>query len=137
MFKSVVTAVLCLGCLGLGGCAKLAHLEELLTLKGLSDEQAAQLRQVEKQKKDFDTLLAAIHQNQLGSYQTKESFRNTFGDPVYSTRIVKDGKSREHWLYRRGVSYEEKEKIDIYFDQDDHFVAYRHIAPDAATDKKL
>ena len=37
-----------------GGCAKLAHLQELLTLKGFSSERDRQDLYVEKQNKNFD-----------------------------------------------------------------------------------
>ena len=55
-----------------GGCAKLAHLDQLLTLKAVSEEQGSMDAYVEKQDKKFRALLQAVQDKSIEHYSRKE-----------------------------------------------------------------
>ena len=98
------------------GCTKLAHLQELLILKAVSDNRELQRKYVEAQDKNFEKLLAAFKSNRIQQFTTKKQFLKEFGEPIFSREAMKDGQTYEQWLYRYPVKYFDSEKIYLYFD---------------------
>ena len=99
------------------GCAKLAHLQELLTMKAYSDEKDAQVNFVRQQDEKFKTLLDLAEGQGLGAYTTRERFLTEFGEPILRKDIIKDGRPREEWLYRYSTQYFDSPKVYLYFDE--------------------
>ena len=102
--------------LSLAGCAKLAHLHELLTLKNYSNATAAQGRYLKAQDAKFDLMLAAARDGSLNQYKDCRKIQKTFGDPI-CIRSVKEGDvSNEEWLYRYAQKYFDSDKIYVNCD---------------------
>ncbi len=121
---SMLVVILLFSC----GCAKLSHLQELLTLKGLSDNQDDLNRYVEKQDKKFDQLLAVVKAWRLNEFSDKKSFLKEFGDPVLTKKL---DNGTEQWLYRYTAKLFGSEKVYLYFDNSGKFVDYKHVTPDS------
>ncbi len=116
------------------GCAKLAHLDELLTLKALSDNQEQQQKYVEAHNKKFEALLEAVKNNSLGNYPNKKDFLKKFGEPILAKHVVRDGKEYEECFYRYATKLSGSERIYLYFDSEEKLVDYQHILPDEGTE---
>lgn len=101
----------------LSGCAKLAHMQELLTLKAYSEEKDQQVELVRGQDEKFQKLLQLAESKGLGPYTTQESFLKEFGAPVLKKSVVKEGQPLEEWLYRYSTEYFDSPKVYLYFDQ--------------------
>lgn len=121
---SVLMVILLFSC----GCAKLSHLQELLTLKSFSDNQDAQKRYVEKQDKKFDQLLAVVKAGRLNEFSDKKSFLKEFGEPIF-TKKLDDGS--EEWLYRYTAKLFGSEKVYLYFNNSGKLIDSKHVMPDS------
>jgi len=110
--------------LTLSGCAKLAHLRELLTLDALSKNQTKQNEYVEAADARFEKLLAAVREEKGGEYPDKAAVTEAFGKPVYVKDITEGGRTMERWLYRYAVYYS-REKVYVYFDGDGRKVRWQ------------
>ena len=136
-------SILVISVILLCGCAKVEHLDQLLTLKSLSDNQAQQTKLVESRDKKFGKLLEAIKSNRLSEYPDKKSVFNTFGEPIFIKKTVKDEKPIEKWLYRCAVKMTGSEKVYLYFDDAGKLVDSLYVKPEAkekredANNKKL
>ena len=117
--------------LGQAGCAKVAHLQELLTLKALSDNQTQQAQYIEAQDKQFVKLLEAVKADQLKSYSHQKSVLKAFGEPI-SRRKMSD--NSETWVYRYSAKLFNSEKVCIYFNHDGQLTRFEHILPKPAKD---
>ncbi len=116
------------------GCAKLAHLDQLLTLKAVGDNKALQKQYVDKQNQNFEKLLKVIEQDKLQEYSTQESVRRAFGDPIFVKEIQKDGRQQTKWLYRYPVRPFGSEKVYLYFDADGRLIHSEYIEKPPAKD---
>ena len=119
--------VLCL--FFLAGFAKLAHLDELLTLQDFSNEQGAQAKYVQEQNAKFDALLVAVKNGTVESYASRDGFRNGFGEPVIKRQVDQDGRPLEMWIYRYPAKVNGAQKVYLYFDDQGKLVEWKHIAP--------
>ena len=115
------------GCLLLCGCAKVRHLDQLLTLKALADEQAQLSQYVEDQDRNFELMLEEVKAGTLDQYSNKRKIQRAFGDPVYARNVTKDDRDLESWLYRYATKYFGAEKIYLYFDFDGNLVKSEYI----------
>ena len=106
------------------GCAKMAHMQELLTLKALSDNQAQQAKYVEREDKKFTELLEAVKNNQLHQYPNQKSVLKAFGEPILRR---KKADNTEQWLYRYSARLSNSEKVYIYFDREGMLTRFEHI----------
>ena len=111
----------------LSGCAKLAHLQELLTMKSLSDNQDAQERYVKQQKAKFEKLLEVVRSNRLKEYPTTKSFLRNFGEPILIKEIEKDGQKQRRWLYRYSTKAFDSEKVYLYFDGQGRLLDFEYL----------
>lgn len=119
--------IVCASLLVLGGCAKLEHLQELLTLKEYSDGQARLEKSITRQNKRFDQLVLAVKENRLEEYPDERSFIKNFGEPILVKEVEKDGMKLQQWLYRYAIQSTAKEKVYVYFDEHQKFVTGEHV----------
>ena len=117
------------GLLLLMGCAKLAHIDELLTLQELSIDQDKQAKFVQEQDKKFESLLAAIQSDSFRRYTDQKSFLKDFGPPVTKQTITKENQLLEKWVYRYATKAFNSEKVYVYFDQSGKLMEWEHIKP--------
>ena len=110
------------------GCAKLTHLQELLTLKAMSDNRDLQEKYVNKQNASFEKILEAYKNNSLGNYSDKKSIVKAFGEPLLIKEIARDNQNLERWLYRHAVKVN-SEKVYLYFDQTGKLIDWEYIQP--------
>ena len=115
--------------LGQAGCAKVAHMQELLTLKSLSDNQAQQEKYVESQDKKFGQLLEAVKANRISQYPNQKSILNAFGEPILRK---KKADNTEQWVYRYSAKLFNSEKVCVYFDREGKLTRFEHILPEPA-----
>ena len=101
----------------LSGCAKLAHMQELLVLKRYSENKDVQARYVDEQDQKFKELLNVVQNGEIEEYATQKKIQRFFGDPVFVKKITKDEKDLELWLYRYAVRYFDSPKVYLYFDE--------------------
>lgn len=111
----------------ISGCAKIAHMQELLTLKAYSDEGAAQERYIEKQDKKFEQLLVAVRENAIIPGIGKKSFFKKYGEPVYVREMVCDGASCDQWLYRYAVRPFDSDKVYVYFSKGGKLLSWQYV----------
>ena len=117
-------------CCTLTGCAKLAHLDELLRLKDLSDNRDGQAVYVEKRDKDFEKLLTVVKANTLDRFYDQASFLKEFGPPLLRREVTRDGQPLEQWLYRYTVRAFESPKIYVYFNRSNRIVLWEYYPRD-------
>lgn len=122
------------------GCAKLQHLDQLLTLKDMSDEQTRLQQYIEQQDKKFDKLLQAVKERTLVKNVRGQSIVRMYGEPLGKREVEKDGKKLERWNYRYQMKYFESEKVYLYFNEEKRLVGWEHVAgnpPDENEPKAL
>ena len=100
----------------LSGCAKLRHLNELLTLKDYSEEQASIDGQVKLQDEKFDRLLEAVRSGKIDAYKEEKEILDNFGEPVLKREEKGEEEILSEWLYRYQVKYFDTDKVYLYFD---------------------
>ena len=101
----------------LAGCAKLEHLQELLTLKDLSDDRDQQDLYAQRHDENFERLVNAVKDKSIDQYKTKKNFLQAFGKPLVTEQVSLDGESLEKWLYRHTTLSFGSPKVYLYFDQ--------------------
>ena len=114
--------IILLSAMVFSGCAKVQHLDQLLTLKGLADEQAKLGRYVEAQDQKFELMIEEVKAGTLDQYLNKRKILKVFGDPIYIKHVSKNDQELESWLYRYSTEFFDSEKIYLYFDSDDNLV---------------
>jgi len=119
--------IIFIGCLLLSGCAKVRHLDQLLTLKDLADEQTRLGKYVEEQDRNFELMLEEAKAGTLDQYSNKRKIQRAFGDPVYARNMKEGDQELESWLYRYATKYFDVEKIYLYFDLDGNLVKSKYI----------
>ncbi len=117
--------LICIVCL-LGGCAKIKHLDQLLLIKGLSDEQIAIDAYIEEQEGYFDQLLTEINEGSFDAYQTKKQIVKSFGEPISIDTLNDNGPAVELWLYRPPTEYFDTKKVYMYFNQEGRIVDWNY-----------
>jgi len=98
------------------------HLDQLLTLKGLADEQAEMNQLIEEQDQKFELMLKEIQAGTLDQYLNKRKVLRAFGDPIYVKDVQKNNQELESWMYRYSTEFFNSKKIYLYFDSDDNLV---------------
>ena len=109
------------------GCTKVKHLDQLLTLKGLADEQVVLGKYVDEQDEKFEKMLEEVKAGTLDQYLNKRKIMRTFGDPIYVKQVKKDDQELESWMYRYSTQFFDSEKIYLYFDPNDNLVESQYI----------
>jgi hypothetical protein len=103
--------------LALPGCAKLSHLEQLLTLQDYSNNNEDKQRFVEKADKRFEALLQEVKAGRLTRAMRQEDIRKAYGSPVYEQIIDGGNDARTLWMYRPQLDSAGAEKVYLYFDE--------------------
>ncbi len=106
------------------GCAKLGHMDELLRLKGYSQEKDRQGILVEKQNKIFDCLLVQAKSGALQKYPDEKSIWTAFGSPVFEKKATIDGTTYSVWMYRYSTKLFGSDKVYLYFDHQGQLKIY-------------
>jgi hypothetical protein len=118
IFVCLIIVLLC-------GCAKLAHLDELLTLKSVSDNQRQIQIYLDKQEKGFNKLKEDIKNNRLKQGQFKRSIINKYSEPVLTEKPApEDVGVKEILLYRHPTNYFKSERIYLYFDESSRLLSW-------------
>ncbi len=110
----------------LTGCAKLAHINELLTLKAMSDEQGRNDKIVQAYDDKFAALIEAQINNQL-LLETKKSILKKFTKPIYTETLTLNGQPVDRWIYRSYVQYFDTDQMHLYFDSNDKLIISEYI----------
>ncbi len=108
------------------GCAKLQHLDQLLTLKGLSDEQTQMGKEIKRQDAKFERLVAAVKEGSISQYKSQKSVSAQFGPPVYIEKDEEDGRSLEVWVYRYAARFFDSPKVYLYWNQSGELVRWEY-----------
>lgn len=119
--------VVVFGLMLLAGCAKLEHLDQLLTLKDLSEEGDSQDRYTEGQDRKFGLLVEAVQSKTLKLYSHKNKIIKTFGDPAFVEEVTENGQEVEKWLYRYTKEFFDSEKVYLYFDHEGKLINWEYI----------
>ena len=119
--------IILVGCLLFSGCANVRHLDQLLTLKDLADEQAQLNAYVQEQDRNFELMLEEAKAGTLQQYSNKRTIQREFGDPVYARNVMEDDQQWESWLYRYATQYFGVEKIYLYFDLEGNLVKSKYL----------
>ena len=114
------------------GCAKLAHMQELLTLKAYSDEQEQQTKYVKEQDAKFEKLLTVVKSGDIENYFTQGQIIKAFGEPVFRREAERDGALAQVWLYRYTIRFFDSDKVYLYFDGENKLKSWEHVPAPAA-----
>ena len=121
----------------LAGCTKVQHLDQLLTLKALSDEQAAMSKEVEAANKNFNEMAAAVQSGAISQYKTQRSVRRKFGEPILIDQEQKEGDVVEVWLYRYATQFFGSDKVYLYFDTQGKLKEWKFLKAKEAEDEQI
>ena len=108
------------------GCAKLAHMDQLLTLKGLSDEQTQMGKEIKHQDAKFERLVAEVREGTISRYKKQESVSGTFGAPVFTEKVAEGGRPLEVWVYRYAARFFDSPKVYLYWNQAGELVQWKY-----------
>ncbi len=111
----------------LPGCAKLRHLDQLLTLKDLSDEQDRLERHIQTQDEKFELLVKAVQDGTIVRYKNQKSLRRHFGEPVYTQKITQDGRLLDLWVYRYTTKFFDSPKVQLYLDSSGQLIRWDYL----------
>lgn len=99
------------------GCAKLAHLDELLTLKSVSDNRAQIENYLAKQERGFNRLKEDIKNNRLEQGELKRSVIAKYSEPALTKEAGPENVGiKEILLYRHPTNYFKSDRIYLYFE---------------------
>ena len=114
------------------GCAKLAHLQELLTLKEFSSDRDQQESYIEKQDKNFEKLWVAVQESSMNQWTHRREFLGVFGKPILVSQVAGDDQQTlEKWLYRYASRPFGSPKVYVYFDREGKLVQWKCLPRDA------
>jgi uncharacterized membrane protein YhiD involved in acid resistance len=113
--------------LSLVGCAKLAHLQELLALKSYSEEGSRNQQFVAAHNAKFDALVKAIESQDIKKYSTQKSIKKAFGQPIFVGQKQVGDQEQELWMYRYATKYFNTSKVYLYFDSAHKLVTWEYI----------
>lgn len=107
-----------------GGCAKLSHLDQLLTLKAVSEEQQSLGTYVRLKDERFERLLTKVCSGDFPINRTKAEIAAEFGAPIYVEAREDSSETAERWIYRRQTRYFETPRVSLDFNREGHLIAY-------------
>ena len=106
------------------GCAKLQHLDQLLTLKAVSDEQTQMGKEIERQDARFERLIAAVEEGSISEYKDQKSVAGQFGPPIFTENVQEDGRPLDVWVYRYAARFFDSPKVYLYWDRSGQLVRW-------------
>lgn len=113
--------------LPLGGCAKLKHLPQLLTLKAVAEETDSMDEYVESQDKKFKKLLTDVQDGKLEKGLTVDATVKRYGDPIYSKTVEHNGGQANRLLYRYAVKKNDSEKVYLFYNQGNQLIDWQYV----------
>ena len=111
----------------LAGCAKIEHLDQLLTLKAISDEQALMDKDVEAYNKKFKLLIEKVKSEDIKKYSNQKNILKNFGKPIYVSDATKNDQKLQVWMYRYAEKFMDSDKVFLYFDPAEKLVAWEFV----------
>lgn len=121
---------ICLLLFIISGCAKVQHLPELLTLKGVADAQVAMAKEVTAADKKFDALAADVKTGKIADYKNRKAIVRKFGPPILSEERMKDGALYNVALYRYATQFFGSDKVYLYYDGSGALKKWEFISPE-------
>ena len=121
---SKVFTYLILILLGLSGCSIVSHMDELMLMKGYSNEKDAQHKLVKSINDHYDELCKAIDQKTVNDNKDEASWVKSFGEPILK-KDLSDGTQR--WLYRYAIYRLAKSKVYVYFNRDGKLIKWEKL----------
>lgn len=115
------------------GCAKISHLDQLLTLKDLSEEQERLHQHIKKQDDRFNALLGAVEDKTMGQYADERKILKNFGEPVYKEEMVQGNQKLNRWTYRYTTRFFDSPKVYLYLDPSGHLLRWELIGGEHGT----
>ena len=91
-------------------------MQELLRLKGFSEEGDAQGVLVQKQDLKFEQLLQAVKRGDVERFADQKITWMTFGHPIFEDKVTIEKTSYQVWLYRYSTRLSGSDKVYLYFD---------------------
>lgn len=116
-FGIFLVIVSCILVIFAGGCAKLQHLDQLLTLKALSDEQTQMGKEIKRQDLKFEQLIAAVQDGSIDRYKTQKSISGEFGPPIFTKKTEEVSGPVDIWIYRYSAEFFDSPKVYLYWTQ--------------------
>lgn len=110
-------------------CAKLKHLDQLLTLNDMAKEAERMDQYVEKRDQQFRELLEVVKSGDIKDYSTQKSILRKFGEPILDRNVEHNGKTVQMYMYRYQMEKFGAEKIYLYFD-DKKLIEWEHYVPE-------
>ena len=110
------------------GCATMEHLDELLTLKNVSDNQKDMDIYLKKQIKGFKKLLDDIKNDRLRKGESKNYIISTYYDPILTKQVGELKDIREVLLYRHPTEYFNSDRVYLYINNKGR-LAYWEVKP--------
>ena len=108
------------------GCAKLQHLDQLLTLKAVSDEQAQMGKEIKRQDAKFERLVAAVKEGSISQYKDQKSVTAQFGPPIFTEKTEEGDRPLEVWVYRYAAQFFDSPKVYLYWDQSGNLIRWNY-----------
>ncbi|MFA5271700.1 MAG: hypothetical protein WC412_05100 [Candidatus Omnitrophota bacterium] len=96
------------------GCATVEHLDELFTLKNVSDNQRDIDIYLKKQEKGFSRLLDDIKNNRLLRGKSKRLIIEDYSEPVLVKKVEAEDNIIEVLLYRKPTEYFSSDRVYLY-----------------------
>lgn len=113
----------------LSGCAKIQHLDQLLTLKAMGEEGERLDKYVKVQDEKFKILVSDFENNRLAKGLPKKSVIKKYGDPIYEKPEVYQGREGNALLYRNAINkHFDSAKMYLYFDTDGKLWDWQYFA---------
>jgi hypothetical protein len=123
--QNLILIVICV--FFLTGCAKISHMQELLTLKAYSEDQARKDNYVEKRDTQFKNLIMTARDKGMEGYENQKQILYDFGEPVFKEPINREGVVYERWMYREQVKFVGSEKVYLNFDQQGKLANWEYV----------
>ncbi len=105
--------VICLLFLSTSSCSIMGNLEELLVLKGYSENKDTQHKLVKTVDQRYEEVKTAVMANAMTQYHDQRAVLAAFGQPIL---IKKFSGNQEQWLYRYTIPRKARDKVYLYFD---------------------
>ena len=99
-------------------------------MKAYGDNEAMKEKYIEEADKKFESLLAAVKNNEMAEYPNAKSILKKFGEPIFIKAVTQDNQVREQWLYRHAMRFTGSPKVYLYFDEAGTLVNSRYVEPE-------
>ncbi len=99
-------------------------MQELLRLKGYSQNKDQQDAVVKEHNQRFERLLAAAKDGALRQYSNQESIFMNFGQPIFDKKVKMENSVYQVWMYRYSTKLFGSDKVYLYFDSEGQLRMY-------------